>query len=72
MLADIRPNEERAKAFVVSSLISMGVQAGPLMSEHEVGMPSVFTENSNHCHEDTVLVLRLLGRNIAAYMLSAP
>ena len=37
MLADIRPNEERAKAFVVSSLISMGVQAGPLMSEHEVG-----------------------------------
>ncbi len=36
MLADIRPNEERAKAFVTSSHISMGVQAGPLMSEHEV------------------------------------
>ena len=40
MLADIRPNEERAKAFVVSSHISMGVQAGPLMSEHEVGTHS--------------------------------
>ena len=36
MLADIRPNEERARAFVVSNPKSTGVQTGPLMSEHEV------------------------------------
>ena len=50
MLADIRPNEKRAKAFVISSHISMGVQAGPLMSEHEVGR----TKQGCHCKLDHI------------------
>ncbi len=36
MLADLRPNEERAKMFVLTVPKSTGVQAGPLMSEHQV------------------------------------
>lgn len=38
MVADIRPNEDRARAFVVSNPKSTGVQTGPLMSEHEVSI----------------------------------
>lgn len=36
MLADLRPNEERAKMFVLTVPKSTGVQAGPVMSEHQV------------------------------------
>ena len=43
MLADIRPNEDRAKMFVVTTTKSTGVQAGPVMSEHEVSRHYVST-----------------------------
>lgn len=36
MLADIRPNEEHAKIFVVRNTISASTQVGQQMSEHEV------------------------------------
>ena len=36
MLADLRPNEERAKMFVLTVPKTTGVQAGPVMSEHQV------------------------------------
>ena len=35
MLADIRPNEEHARNFVVANPMSSAVQVGPEMSEHE-------------------------------------
>ncbi len=36
MLADIRPNEEHAKDYSERSQVSVGIQAAPDMSEHEV------------------------------------
>ena len=36
MLADIRPNEEHMRNFVVRNPMSSAVQVGPTMSEHEV------------------------------------
>ena len=66
MLADIRPNEERAKAFVVSNHISMGVQAGPLMSEHEVGRESREATENDH---NLVLTLLLVTLGLAQEVL---
>ena len=55
MLADLMPNEERAKMFVITASKSTGAQAGPLMSEHQV------RELSETKHNACQLYAALLG-----------
>ncbi|KAK9917240.1 hypothetical protein WJX75_002207 [Coccomyxa subellipsoidea] len=52
MLADIRPNEEHAKNFVVRKTISTSIQVGQQMSEHEVNTNPVVLVNRGVLHTE--------------------
>ncbi|CAL8464794.1 g4329 [Coccomyxa elongata] len=52
MLADIRPNEEHAKKFVVRTPMCTSVQVGQQMSEHEVNTNPVVLINRGVLHTE--------------------